>query len=156
MQCPSIRGCGYNGRHGFQSRRRHCFRHINMDAFFAAIRPRTASKRSPLPRPSLVNDIHNGASLRRVDHRNGFPENLSRNSSSKWKSDLIMYSKLSGMVKPPAIERNLECTLEELCYGCMKKVMITRDVLTLSGFVILYISFTIFFQLYIFSVTSHC
>ncbi|MBA0720932.1 hypothetical protein Golax_008527 [Gossypium laxum] len=136
MQCPPIRGYGYNGRHGFQSRRRHCFRRRNMDAFFASIPPRTPSKRSPLPRPSLVNSIPNGASLRSVDHRNGFPENLSRNSSSKWKSDPIRYSKLSGTVKPPTIERNLECTLEELCYGCMKKVMITRDVLTLSGQII--------------------
>jgi hypothetical protein len=40
-----------------------------------------------------------------------------------------MFSNSMGKMKPPAIERPLECTLEELCYGCMKKIEITRDVI---------------------------
>jgi DnaJ family protein B protein 13 len=46
-----------------------------------------------------------------------------------------MFSNSTGKMKPPAIERPLECTLDELCYGCMKKIKITRDVITNTGFV---------------------
>ncbi|XVF39299.1 hypothetical protein PTKIN_Ptkin01aG0023600 [Pterospermum kingtungense] len=84
---------------------------------------RDASKRSPSPspspRPSFV-------------YRNGSLETLSR-SSSRRNGNPIMFSNSNGMVKPPPIEKQLECTLEELCYGCTKKVKITRDVLTESG-----------------------
>ncbi|KAF2296711.1 hypothetical protein GH714_001378 [Hevea brasiliensis] len=41
------------------------------------------------------------------------------------------------MVKPPTVQKDLECTLEELCYGCMKKIKVTRDVLTNTGFVLM-------------------
>ncbi|GAU40973.1 hypothetical protein TSUD_300520 [Trifolium subterraneum] len=60
------------------------------------------------------------------------PHMRSRNDSSR-RSTPIMYSNSSGMLKPPPIEKNIECTLEELCYGCTKKIMITRDVLTDKG-----------------------
>ncbi|GJM88660.1 hypothetical protein PR202_ga04749 [Eleusine coracana subsp. coracana] len=35
--------------------------------------------------------------------------------------------------KAPAVERELECTLEELCSGCKKEVRYTRDVVTKNG-----------------------
>ncbi|XP_004502514.3 uncharacterized protein [Cicer arietinum] len=60
----------------------------------------------------------------------------SRNDSSRRSGTPIMYSNSSGMLKPPPIEKTLECTLEELCYGCKKNVMITRDVLTDAGGVV--------------------
>ncbi|KAK1361393.1 HSP40/DnaJ peptide-binding protein [Heracleum sosnowskyi] len=53
------------------------------------------------------------------------PNSLSRNISSK-----IMYSNSAGVIKPPAVEKKLVCTLEEVCFGCIKKVKITRDVVT--------------------------
>ncbi|CAN1234354.1 DnaJ homolog subfamily B member 13 [Linum perenne] len=57
---------------------------------------------------------------------------LSRNTSQR--STLIMFSNSTGRkVKPPPVLKNLECTLEELCYGCTKKVNVTRDVLTDRG-----------------------
>lgn len=38
----------------------------------------------------------------------------------------IMFSNSKG--KPPPLERTLECSLEELLSGCVKKVLTTRDV----------------------------
>ncbi|OIV97943.1 hypothetical protein TanjilG_12700 [Lupinus angustifolius] len=60
------------------------------------------------------------------------PPHLQSRTASR-KSNPIMYSNSSGMLKPPPIEKKLECTLEELCYGCQKKIKITRDVLTDIG-----------------------
>ncbi|XP_061359960.1 uncharacterized protein LOC133304006 [Gastrolobium bilobum] len=57
------------------------------------------------------------------------PHLHSRNGSRR-NSTTIMYSNSSGVLKPPPIEKYLECTLEELCYGCKKEIKITRDVFT--------------------------
>ncbi|KAK1288133.1 hypothetical protein QJS10_CPB19g00128 [Acorus calamus] len=38
-----------------------------------------------------------------------------------------------GQRKPPAVEKKLECSLEDLCFGCVKKMMITRDVVSPDG-----------------------
>ncbi|KAK1266699.1 hypothetical protein QJS04_geneDACA009131 [Acorus gramineus] len=38
-----------------------------------------------------------------------------------------------GRRKPPAVEKKLECSLEDLCFGCVKKMMITRDVISPDG-----------------------
>ncbi|KAL4565831.1 hypothetical protein LXL04_029937 [Taraxacum kok-saghyz] len=45
-------------------------------------------------------------------------------------SSTILYSDANGLRKPPNIVKRLECTLEDLCFGCIKKVTIKRDVLT--------------------------
>ncbi|KAJ1263032.1 hypothetical protein BS78_09G153400 [Paspalum vaginatum] len=37
--------------------------------------------------------------------------------------------------KAPPLERRLECTLEELCFGCSKDVRYTRDVVTKNGLI---------------------
>ncbi|KAL6215000.1 hypothetical protein ACLB2K_014432 [Fragaria x ananassa] len=49
------------------------------------------------------------------------------------RSTTIMFSNSSGMLKPPAIEKQLECTLEELCFGCNKKMKVTRVVVKDTG-----------------------
>lgn len=51
------------------------------------------------------------------------PGSLSGSLSTK-----IMYSNSTGVIKPPVVEQRIVCTLEELCFGCIKKVKITRDV----------------------------
>lgn len=83
------------------------------------------------PSPSV--SLNRSGSLRMPPHLN------SRNASTR-SNNPIMYSNSSGMQKPPPIEKKLECTLEDLCYGCKKNIMITRDVLTDTGLVS--ISFT--------------
>nr|POE95844.1 dnaj like subfamily b member 13 [Quercus suber] len=61
------------------------------------------------------------------------PPALSRNTSRGSNSSRIMYSNSSGMLKPPPIEKKLECTLEELCYGSTRKVKITREIVSDTG-----------------------
>ncbi|KAG6390408.1 hypothetical protein SASPL_148142 [Salvia splendens] len=51
---------------------------------------------------------------------------LSRNVSKGVPAPII-FSNSSGLLKPAAMEKRLECTLEELCFGCIKKDAITRD-----------------------------
>lgn len=45
------------------------------------------------------------------------------------------HKSVSGQLqrKPPAEERKLECTLEELCSGCIKEIKFTRDVVGKNG-----------------------
>ncbi|KAK4370455.1 hypothetical protein RND71_009930 [Anisodus tanguticus] len=60
------------------------------------------------------------------------PASFSRNAS--WRSSTpIMFSNSTGLVKPPPTEKTLECTLEELCFGCVKKMKVTRDAITDNG-----------------------
>ncbi|XLR32679.1 uncharacterized protein [Arachis hypogaea] len=63
------------------------------------------------------------------------PPQLSRSSSARKSfSSTIMYSSSSSaMLKPQPIEMTVECTLEELCHGCIKKFKIKRDVITPNG-----------------------
>ncbi|KAJ8530976.1 hypothetical protein K7X08_025707 [Anisodus acutangulus] len=55
---------------------------------------------------------------------------------SKIASKPIIFSQSTSRRKPQPIEKKLECTLEELCNGCVKKVMITRDVVATTGLIV--------------------
>ncbi|KAL0335227.1 UNVERIFIED_CONTAM: DnaJsubfamily B member 1 [Sesamum radiatum] len=48
----------------------------------------------------------------------------------------IFFSQSAVRKKPPPVERKLECTLEELCHGCIKKIKITRDAISSSGLIV--------------------
>ncbi|XP_057975216.1 protein psi1-like [Malania oleifera] len=54
--------------------------------------------------------------------------------SRMWFSSNSSYSSMGN--KLPPLQKKLECTLEELCHGCVKKVKITRDVITTTGEII--------------------
>ncbi|KAL3845516.1 hypothetical protein ACJIZ3_002919 [Penstemon smallii] len=87
---------------------------------------------SPLSR-STSKRIQNTATMSR---RNSLdPHSLSRCTSRKG-STPIMYSNSNGLIKPPPMEQQLDCTLEELCFGCTKKIKIARDAITENGLVI--------------------
>ena len=65
-------------------------------------------------------------------------------SISRRSSTPIVFSQSTPPKKPPAVEKMLECTLEELCHGGVKNIKITRDVITDEGFVSLFlISFSL-------------
>ncbi|KAK6938384.1 Chaperone DnaJ, C-terminal [Dillenia turbinata] len=86
------------------------------------------------------------ASRRSVDAAS-FASMLSR-SASRRSTTPIMYSNSTGVMKPPAVEKKLECTLEELCFGTVRKIAITRHVLLDSGFVFFsYLPILLFFRL---------
>lgn len=59
--------------------------------------------------------------------RASFSRNASRSSTP------IMFSNSSGLLKPPPMEVTLECTLDELCFGCVKQMKVTRDAITDNG-----------------------
>ncbi|XP_057430401.1 uncharacterized protein LOC130723391 [Lotus japonicus] len=50
--------------------------------------------------------------------------NLSRRATTP-----IIFSQTTVRRKPPVVEKNLQCTLEQLCFGCTKKIKVTRDVI---------------------------
>ncbi|KAI4341998.1 hypothetical protein MLD38_026662 [Melastoma candidum] len=56
-------------------------------------------------------------------------------SSTRGNMDPILFSQNMAQKVPPPIEKKLECTLEELCFGGVKYVIITRDVLTETGII---------------------
>ncbi|KAJ8557983.1 hypothetical protein K7X08_004749 [Anisodus acutangulus] len=60
------------------------------------------------------------------------PASFSRDASRR-SSNPIMFSNSTGLVKPPPTEETVECTLEELCFGCVKKMKVTRDTITDNG-----------------------
>ncbi|KAL3737333.1 hypothetical protein ACJRO7_026151 [Eucalyptus globulus] len=134
-----IRSYRYSHRNGIdepKSPRGGCFGPRKESFFTSMPSPlsRSASRRSQLP--AAHSSISRSASRRSTADASTFaPTSLSR-SSSRMSSTPIMFSNSTGMLKPPAIERTLQCTLEELCYGCMKKIKVTRDVLTNTGQII--------------------
>ncbi|XP_038678432.1 dnaJ homolog subfamily B member 13-like [Tripterygium wilfordii] len=123
-----------NGVHSFRYNNPDGSKHKSMDNCFPSIPSplsRCGSRRSPTPTPSSFRSLS-----RRSTNSNGFPPSLSRNASRRSTTPIMFSNSTGRMLKPPPIERKLECTLEELCFGCMKKIKITRDVLTNTGEVI--------------------
>ena len=58
--------------------------------------------------------------------------NLSR-STSRRSTTPIIFSQTTARKNPQPIEKKLECSLEELYFGAIKKIMITRDVISDEG-----------------------
>ncbi|CAI0393150.1 unnamed protein product [Linum tenue] len=86
---------------------------------------------APPPPSTAPASLARDASVRSSGSSNlgGFSRNPSQRSTTP-----IMFSNSTGRkVKPPPVQQNLECTLEELFYGCTKTVKVTRDVLTDRG-----------------------
>ncbi|XP_055833037.1 uncharacterized protein LOC129902046 [Solanum dulcamara] len=58
------------------------------------------------------------------------------NYLSKIASKPIIFSQSISRRKLQPIKKKLDCTLEELCNGCIKKVIITRDVVATTGLIV--------------------
>ncbi|KAK7412054.1 hypothetical protein VNO78_03500 [Psophocarpus tetragonolobus] len=65
-----------------------------------------------------------------------FPAFSLSNSLSHRLTTPIIFSQTTARKKPPEVERNLQCTLENLCFGCIKKIKVTRDVIKYPGVII--------------------
>lgn len=87
---------------------------------------RSVSRRST---ESVTSRVSSGR--RSIDSISSSP--LLSKSGSRRSTTPIMFSNSSGLLKPAPIEKQLECTLEELCFGCMKKIKVTRDILSITG-----------------------
>ncbi|RVW43477.1 DnaJ-like subfamily B member 13 [Vitis vinifera] len=120
--------------------------HLSMDDGFFQL-PSFLSKSSrgappPPPYPKVLPAEHQPNSLSKSASRRSnsagtstdFAASLSK-STSRRSTTPIIYSQSTVRRKPQPIEKKLECTLEELCHGCNKKIKITRDVISDIGFV---------------------
>ncbi|EOA36452.1 hypothetical protein CARUB_v10011013mg [Capsella rubella] len=56
-------------------------------------------------------------------------------SISRRSTTPIVFSQSTPPKKPPAVEKKLECTLEELCHGGVKNIKIKRDIITDEGLI---------------------
>ncbi|KAI4375538.1 hypothetical protein MLD38_013396 [Melastoma candidum] len=119
---------------------------------------RSGSRRSHTPTPSSLSR----STSRNDDRSNGGSSILSRNKSSRrsvstsrqsnademrsasitrsmssqrGRATPILFSQTAARKKPLPIEKKLECTLEDLCFGCVKYVVIMRDVLSDTGMI---------------------
>ncbi|KAE9591893.1 putative chaperone DnaJ [Lupinus albus] len=48
----------------------------------------------------------------------------------------IIFSQTTARRKPPQVEKKLLCSLEDLCFGCTKKIKVTRDVIKHPGVIL--------------------
>ncbi|KAH6782646.1 HSP40/DnaJ peptide-binding protein [Perilla frutescens var. frutescens] len=65
--------------------------------------------------------------LRTLSHKDASSSAFTHSISKSMAAAPIIFSNSSGLIKSVAVEKQLDCTLEELCFGCIKKVSITRD-----------------------------
>ncbi|KAL3840026.1 hypothetical protein ACJIZ3_024617 [Penstemon smallii] len=84
---------------------------------------------------SLLKSLSKRNSMKASSASAALQRSFSRSASRKG-STPIMYSNSHGIMKPPPMEQQLNCTLEELCFGCVKKITITRDTITEDGQII--------------------
>ncbi|CAA0189629.1 unnamed protein product [Arabidopsis thaliana] len=64
------------------------------------------------------------------DTAGSIAKSISRRSTTP-----IVFSQSTPPKKPPAVEKKLECTLEELCHGGVKNIKIKRDIITDEGLI---------------------
>ncbi|KAJ9564908.1 hypothetical protein OSB04_000874 [Centaurea solstitialis] len=96
----------------------------------------TSQQRSNTPgRLRPVNSLLRSFSKKGMDSNSFHAGRVDRSTSfvSRQRSSTIVFSNANGLRKPPDMVKRLECTLEELCFGCIKNVKIKRDVLTNDG-----------------------
>ncbi|KAG8364076.1 hypothetical protein BUALT_Bualt19G0088600 [Buddleja alternifolia] len=115
---------------------------------------RTTSRISPMPSPNLSRSTTpRSTNSLPMDFFASFVNNLSEGSTSPTPTSPrestslskvasirsttpIFYSQSAVRKKPPPIEKKLECTLEELCLGCVKKIKIIRDAISGTGLLV--------------------
>ncbi|KAF5743779.1 dnaJ subfamily B member 4 [Tripterygium wilfordii] len=97
--------------------------------------PESSTKRPP---ESLSKSTTRSTSRKSASE---IPSVLSRNAS-RWSTTPIIFSQSPPRLyslnrtarrKLPPVERTFECTLEDLCFGCVKRINITRDVIMDPG-----------------------
>ena len=71
-------------------------------------------------------------------HSVSLSSNLNRRSTTP-----IIFSQTTVRRKPPVVEKKLQFTLEELCFGCVKKIKVTRDAIKDPGYVFSHVIYII-------------
>ncbi|KAL0348255.1 UNVERIFIED_CONTAM: protein SIS1 [Sesamum angustifolium] len=107
---------------------------------------RTMSQMSPMARPNLsrcstrAQNVSPPTDIYESSSSGGSTPSKEYTSLPKVASSIgttpIFFSQSMVRKKPKPIEKKLECTLEELCLGCVKKINITRDAISSSGLIV--------------------
>ncbi|KAK7328287.1 hypothetical protein VNO77_22390 [Canavalia gladiata] len=87
-----------------------------------------------IPKVSPTKDVGAGTkSFRETEHipAVSLSSNLSRRATTP-----IIFSQSTARRKPSEVERTLSCTLEDLCFGSIKKIKVTRDAIKHPGVII--------------------
>ncbi|KAG4983160.1 hypothetical protein JHK87_027909 [Glycine soja] len=93
---------------------------------------------SPASEPELTNHVASprkdaDACLKTTRKPECIPAvSLSSNLSCRLTTP-IMFSQITTRRKPLEVERKLHCTLENLCFGCIKKIKVTKDLIKYLG-----------------------
>ncbi|KAG5127165.1 hypothetical protein JHK82_028000 [Glycine max] len=96
---------------------------------------------SPASEPELTNHVASprkdaDACLKTTRKPECIPAvSLSSNLSCRLTTP-IMFSQITTRRKPLEVERKLHCTLENLCFGCIKKIKVTKDLIKYLGVII--------------------
>ncbi|EXB97353.1 DnaJ homolog subfamily B member 13 [Morus notabilis] len=125
------------------------------DSFFSRsnsfLSRNATSRRCKTPTPNFSRDMnHRRSALEEKEFSNPFPRNMSRRrtpethihtaflsrNKSTQSTTPIVFSQSTAKKKPAPVERKLECALEELLDGCVKKIKITRDVIAETGVIV--------------------
>ncbi|KAI3836408.1 hypothetical protein MKW98_008169 [Papaver atlanticum] len=114
------------------------FRHLRADSNGGSPTSlsKSSSRRSHTPQPCRPKSLLKSLSRRSTtptpssNRADSLSKSMSRRSAS---TTPIMFSCSSERAKLPPVEKTLECTLEELCHGCVKKIEVTRDLLKDNG-----------------------
>ncbi|GER26745.1 DnaJ homolog subfamily B member [Striga asiatica] len=96
----------------------------------------SSSQRNTTPPPmDFYSKISSGGNTPTTPSTPREPATLSK-VGSRTSTTPIFFSHSVVRRKPPPIEKKLQCSLEELCHGCVKKIKITRDTISGSGLII--------------------
>ncbi|XP_050210882.1 uncharacterized protein LOC126661132 [Mercurialis annua] len=90
--------------------------------------PKNYLSTSPGSSPALPNKSRSKSTGRRRASDTEIPSSII--SPTRMGATPIVYSQSTAWRIPSPVERKLECTLEELCHGCVKKIKITRDIIS--------------------------
>ncbi|XP_021740274.1 dnaJ homolog subfamily B member 13-like [Chenopodium quinoa] len=103
-----------------------------IDSLKRSISRKGATSSSPVETPNITLSklmSHNHTNTTNVSG------DLSRNTSRRSTTPII-FSQSKTRKKPHQVEKRLECSLEELCFGATKKVKIKRDVISDAGIIV--------------------
>lgn len=87
---------------------------------------------NPSVSPPSKDHVQGTRSSEGTDH---IPSVSLSNHLSRKSTTPIIFSQTTARRKPPEVEKKLYCSLEDLCFGCTKKIKVTRDVIKHPGYV---------------------
>ncbi|KAK7246865.1 hypothetical protein RIF29_41735 [Crotalaria pallida] len=90
---------------------------------------------APATSPTTTKDHVQEIKKSSVETENIPSVSLSPNLTRKATTPII-FSQTTARRKPPEVEKKLYCSLEDLCFGCTKKIKVTRDVIKHPGVIL--------------------